>query len=455
MRYDTKLDLKLKQTIGISPQMLLEAELLQLPILELSQRIQKEIEENPCLEEVPRPEEPREEKKSETELKGLEDLRGESPHPYITKDSEDDDKDLEPEAPQIGFWDRIEAQIAVNYEEGTEEGEIARTIIDHLDGKGFLSTPVSEIARILKKDEEKIEKIRQEIMRNLDPVGVASLDRRELFLVQLESMDLCDSFIYNFIRDHWLDCQSMGTEEVLTQLGVTEEERREIQKIFQSLYSAPIERYSEERSEYVYPEVIIKLVEGKLVVEIAEWGLPKVNINPYYFEILNRDESPGEVKKFLKERMKRALDFLKALENRRENIIKVAEFIVTYQEDFLMGKTKYLNPITQTEAAQRLNIPISTFNRVVKGRYADTPVGIFELKFFFAKGVQMGGIQVSQEILKEKIRELIRNESPDNPLSDKEISLYLRREGFDIARRTVAEYRKEMGIPSSKKRHKK
>jgi len=454
MRYESKLDLKLKQTIGISPQMLLEAELLQLPILELSQRVQKEIEENPCLEEEPRLEEPREERKDEIELKGLEDLSGESVHPMASKDSEEDEKDLEPEAPQIGFWDRIEAQIAVHYEDGTEEKEIARLIVDHLDGKGFLSTPVSELARILKKDEEKVEKIRQEIMRNLDPVGVASLDRRELFLVQLESLNLADTFIYKFIRDHWLDCQSIGTEEVLNKLGVTEEEKREIQKIFQNLYSAPVEKYGEERSEYVYPEVIIKLVEGQLVVEIAEWGLPKVNINPYYFEILNKDESPQDVKKFLKDKMKRALDFLKALENRRENIIKVAEFIASYQKDFLLNKTKYLNPITQTEAAQRLNIPISTFNRVVKGRYADTPVGIFELKFFFAKGIQMGGIQVSQEILKEKIRELIKNESPDNPLSDKEISQRLRKEGFDIARRTVAEYRKEMGIPSSKKRHK-
>lgn len=453
MRAETKLELKLK--LGVSPQMLLEAEILQLPILELSYRIQKELEENPCLEELPQKEEEVEEKKEKDELKGLEDLAGDSPHPLVVKRDEEEERESEIEAPVIGFWDRIEAQLEVEYRGREKELKIARAIIDNLDGEGFLATPVSEIARILGVKEEEVERIRLEISRNFDPVGIASRDRQELYLRQLESMNMENSPLYKLIKEHWYDLQIVGIEEVMKTINMDDKEREAVKRAFQNLYRTPAEKYSEERIEYVYPEVIIKQVGGKLVAELVEWGLPKITLSQYYVNLLKSDEIPEETRKFIKEKVKKAIDFMRAIENRRENILKVTEFIIQYQEDFLLGKTKYLNPITQTEAASILDIPISTFNRVVKGRYADTPVGVFELKFFFAKGVNMGGVQVSQEVLREKIRELIANESKENPLSDKEIAELLRKEGFTIARRTVAEYRKEMGIPNSKKRRKK
>jgi RNA polymerase sigma-54 factor len=455
MRMDQKLELK--QKLGLVPQMLLEAELLQLQIIELRQRIQRELETNPVLEEEPREELPVEEDEElkDENLKEILELSADPKLPLsIEKDDEDEDRESRWEAPQVGFWERVDAQLEVLYPKGSKCRKIAEAIINSLDGMGYLSRSIEEIAKELNVKESEVEYVRQEIMRGFDPVGVAAKNLREMFMVQLEDRGLTDTLAYKIVKDYWDRLEKEGLEFLAKGLGLDEEKRKELGQIFRSLYSSPQDKYSEERSEYVYPEVIFKVVDDKLVVELMEWDVPSLQLSPYYLEMLYNEGCSKEAKQFLRMKVRRAMDFLRAIENRRHNILKVSEFIAEMQRDFLLGKTKFLKPITQTEAAHRLNIPISTFNRVVKGRYADTPVGVFELRFFFTKGISKGDEQVSSDELKNAIRKLIENEDPHHPLSDQEIADLLRKEGFKIARRTVAEYRKEMGIPKSSKRRK-
>lgn len=451
MKMENKIELK--QKLGLVPWVLLEAELLQLPILELRQKIQAELEENPVLEEQPKDEISLEiEDSGDSKMDDYKELSGDPRLPLSTEKEDDEDRELTWEAPQVSFWQRIEAQLNVFFAYTPKDKKIAEVIVDSLDGLGYLSKKIEKIAEELGVETSEVERVRQQILRGFDPVGVAATSLRELLSVQLEDLGLTHSIAYEIVKEHWEILEKKGIDGLVNELNLGEEKKGELVNILKSLYSAPQDKYVEERSEYVYPEVLFKIIENEIVVELNEWQIPSIQISSYYLDILSQKGCPRETKQFLRAKVKRALDFLRAIENRRQNILKVAEFIAKHNEDFLRGKTKFLKPVTQTEAASLLEIPISTFNRVVKGRYADTPVGIFELRFFFTKGVNKSGEQVPQHYLKEAIKKIISSEDPHHPYSDQEISDLLKKDGFTIARRTVAEYRKEMGIKKSSQR---
>ncbi len=453
MRLVSKLDVK--QTQILAPITLLEAELLQLPLDKLEQRIREELEANPCLEEAPKWEKD-ERDHQKNELPRIEEFTGDPVLPLaFDHDEEEEEIDARWQAPQIGFWERVDVQVSVNFSHDPEKERIAQAIADSLDGRGLLSKPVEEIAKELGVSPELVEEIRRQMMLSFDPVGVAAKDQREVYLVQLEELGYVGSPLYKIISEKWELAKEKGIEKLLRENGLSEEEVREQLHILKGLYPFPVEKYSEERSNYIYPEVIIKIVDGRLVVELVESGLPRITLSSYYSKILQDENASPQELKFVKERVRKALEFLQALERRRTNILKVAEFIAEYHKDFLMGRKDYLDPITQSKAAALLNIPISTFNRVVKGRYADTPVGIFELRFFFTRGVPQGDKMVSKSVVKRLIKEMIENEDKNTPLSDQEIAKRLQEQGYEIKRRTVAEYRKEMGIPNSSKRRRK
>jgi RNA polymerase sigma-54 factor len=203
----------------------------------------------------------------------------------------------------------------------------------------------------------------------------------------------------------------------------------------------------------VVPEVIIKLVEDELIVELVERGLPKIYINPAAQKALDDPSTSPEQKKELRERMRRAMDFFKALYERKTNIRRVAEFVISYQEDFLRRKTKHMSPITQTEAAEKLELHISTLNRVVKGRWADTPVGVYELRDFFSKGVESSAGQVSHDFIMDRIKQMVAEEDKRKPLTDRVIAERLHEEmKIELSRRSITEYRQKLGIPKCSQR---
>lgn len=442
----------IKTGLRIIPRAILESTLLSLSLDDLGQAIRAELESNPVIIEIPRKEKPVEKQEDKEAIPKIVEFSADPRLPLSYDIDEEEEIDGRFQAPQISFWERIDVQLDVNFNHDERRKAIAREIIDSLDGRGLLAKPVEKIASDLRVPKEEVEVIRRTIMRTFDPIGVAALDQREVYLAQLVELGQEESLLYKLIDERWDEVKERGLEALLIEAGLDEEQRNECFRILKSLYPFPVEKYSEVNSEYVYPEVIIRIVEGKLVVELVDSGLPRITISSYYARVLEEGKASPEEINFIKEKLRRAEDFLSALEKRRANIQKVAEFIVEYHRDFLLGKKDYLEPITQTRAAELLGIPISTFNRVVKGRYADTPVGIFELKFFFKRGVPRGEAMAPREAVMNMIREMIENEDKDAPLSDQEIADRLERQGYAIKRRTVAEYRKEMGIPNSSKR---
>ncbi len=458
MRLDIRQTPSLRLRPLLLPRIRLEVELLQLPILELSQRIQQELEKNPCLEEDRSVQEasPEETKQRELEeVRRLLELGGDSvPIPYGEPEEEEETVPVYESKP-LGFWQRIEVQLHSYFAPESQERKIAEALVEALDGLGFLAEPVETIAERLGVSPEDVERVRQEILREWDPEGIAALDQRELLLIQLESLGYRDTLAWKIIHNHWDVLSKEGWEGVQKVLNVPRSEIESAQHLVSLLYSSPSEKYAvDTTSAYIVPEVYFRLIEGRIVVELEESGVPRLRLSRRYMALLNSESTDEKTKKFIIQQVKRAEEFLAALDKRRQNIRKVAELIAEWHEDFLKGKTIDLKPLTQTEAAQRLEIPVSTLNRVVKGRYAETPVGLFELRFFFQRGAG-GSSEISLDKTLHLIQEIIENEDPERPYTDDEIRQILKRKyGVILSRRSVAIKRASLGIPNSNKRRK-
>ncbi len=451
---------KLRQRLKPIPIQLLEQELLQVPVVALATRIQSEVERNPCLEletPVPAPS-VEQERRREREAERLAEFAGDARLP-VGVDPDDEEAEQVPSftAPPVSFWRRLEIQLNLDFPEGTPEHRIARAILDHLNDEGFLEVPVESLAQELGEPVDRVEKVRRTMFYEWDPTGIAALDPRELYLLQLETLGYQDHKAYALIRDHWPLLRMGGLPAAQTVLNLSDEEVEEIQHLFDALYPSPRAKYGDAGTEaaYVVPEVFFRVVEGQIVVELEESFVPRVRLSRYYERLLKDPATDARTRRFLQERIQQALEFLRALDSRRQNIRRVAELIAQTQRDFLLGQRPFLVPMTETEAAERLGTSVSTISRIVRDRYADTPVGVFELRFFFRRGAG-GSHTVGIDEVQERIRQLVAQEDPTKPLTDEALARILREEyGIKISRRSVTEYRKALGIPKSSRRRRK
>ncbi|HDL60424.1 MAG TPA: hypothetical protein ENH14_03095 [candidate division WOR-3 bacterium] len=417
MKQDFRLELK--QTLKPLPLLIVEAKLLELPLLELQDKIREEALQNPFIEF-------QDESLMIQEIINLDQIidRGDYSHPLVDEDEERDRID-ERWVQKDSIWPRLEIQLEMEFPQ-KKLRLIAYSILNRLDEKGFLSCSVEEIAQEVNTSPEIVEKVREKIMR-FDPLGVGALNVKEYTILQLHDRG------FKNVKDP----------------GVFIKEHPEVKKF---LLPYPLYKYEDTKSPYVYPEVIIKIEGNELRVEVDENPILNFRVNKKYLELLQSPDLDKQTRKFLKEKYQKVLEFQRMLLKRRENIRKVAEFIAESQKDFLLGKNNFLVPITQKEAASQLNIPISTFNRIVKNKYADTPRGIFELRFFFKKAVGRFNSRVSEDELLLLIKEIVENENPQKPYSDEDIAIILKQKGINISRRSVRDKRAQLGIPPSSKR---
>ena len=458
MRQVHRLEPTLKTKPILTLQKRLETELLQLPLPELEIRIHEEIVDNPCLESeetvfdsIDAMQE--NELKQLEEIDRLRELGGDLPPIAVVPDYEEEELVPDYSPPPMNFWKRLETQLEAYFSNNEKLYAIAEKILDYVNGFGFLTHSVDEIAEELGVKSSEVDEVRKTIMYEWDPLGVASLDQKEFLITQLDYLGLKGTPAWEVVSEHFETLTRGGWDELKEKIGFTDEEMEKARRTIERLYPAPVEMYTTlEEPGYIKPEVYFRLVEDRIVVEIEESGIPRLRLNRVYLDKINDPKIDKKTRKFIEERVKRALDFIKALDSRRQNIRKVSELIAKYHEDFLKGKTHQLKPLTQKDAAEMLNIHVSTLNRVVKGRYAETPVGIFELRFFFQRGAG-GSSSVSLDTLNQYIRDIIENEDPSSPLTDDDIRLILKRDyGVIISRRTVAMVRKKLGIPNSNKR---
>ena len=329
----------------------------------------------------------------------------------------------------------------------------AEAVVGNLDPNGRINTTNEEIAESEGCAEEEVERARQIVMR-LDPVGCGARDVRECLLVQLEARGESDTLAAALIREHPLsDLQQHKLQNLSKQRGDSVETLLgELDRI-RTLDPYPGRRYSSEEAILIVPEIFIEKIDDEYVIYFADDGSPRLRLSQSYSKILGQPDTSKETKDFIKEKTRSAIDLLRNIEHRRQTIYRVVECIVRRQQEFLDKGVQFIRPMMLKDVAEETGMHLSTISRVVNRKYAHTPQGVLELRRFFTEGMMNeDGEEVSTRILKLKIKKLIEDEDPHNPITDDQVVKILMKDGMKLSRRTVAKYRDQMNIPGSRER---
>ncbi|MCX7895748.1 MAG: RNA polymerase factor sigma-54 [Thermoanaerobaculum sp.] len=328
-------------------------------------------------------------------------------------------------------------------------------LVGNLEPDGYLRTPLRELSQQVGVEEPLMEEALAWIQQ-LDPPGVGARNLQECFLLQLRrrsnptameklALAVVEQAFSLLLQQEW--------GKIAEQFGVTVEDVRGAMEVLRKLPPHPGLLLGSTGPTAIEPDVVVRKVGNRWQVELVDDRLPEVHLSPRYLQLLRNRSADRQTLTFVRERFKHALWFLRAVEQRHHTILRVAEAIVRRQEAFLDHGLQFLRPMVLRDVADELGIHESTVSRVVQGKYMATPRGVLPFKFFFhsSLGHALAG-DVSSVVVKEKIRELILGEDPRKPLADSKIARQLNRQGIRIARRTVAKYREELGIPSSELR---
>jgi RNA polymerase sigma-54 factor len=349
-------------------------------------------------------------------------------------------------AEKTTLWDHLDWQANLTFHDPVER-DIAERIIGNINEDGYLIVTPAELAETMPAPLERIEAVRRTILA-FDPVGVAALDLKECLLAQMDSLQIKDETTRAIVTEHLPLLEKSDFAQLGRVLGRTPAAVKYHLEVIKGLDPAPGRKYSEERPSYVVPDIIVTKEGEELKVGLSDEGLPRLRINAYYRQLLAKalKDNP-EAYRYLKDKMKKALWFLRSLDQRDQTIYKVARSVVAKQKDFLEKGLDFLQPLTLMEIAQEIGVHESTVGRVVANKFIMTPRGVFSLKYFFHKALAGdAGEDVSSLRVKDRIRKMVEAEDQAAPLSDMEIEEILGRENFHIARRTVAKYRKQLNI---------
>lgn len=335
-----------------------------------------------------------------------------------------------------------------------KEYEIGVFIIGNIDKDGYLRITIPEIAETFNVEEQFVEGVLKKI-QDFDPVGVGARDLRECLLAQIKLLPSCPPLVKKIVEDYLSYLEEMDYHSISKELGVSLDSVINAVKVISSLEPKPGRAYSDEGIHYIVPDVYIYRVDDKFAILLNDDGMPKLKLSRYYRDILkNEKEIDRKTCAYLKDKLRSAIWFMKSIHQRQRTIYKVVSAIVDFQKEFLEKGIKYLRPLILKDVAEVVGLHESTVSRVTANKFAHTPQGIFELKFFFSKGLNKGGENIASEVVKEEIKKIITSEDSKRPYTDQAIVSMLRRSNVNIARRTVAKYREAMGIPPASKRRK-
>ncbi len=473
---------KLTQTLKMTPEMQLAIKILQLNSTELKSQIQEVLESNPVVEldesaETPNelPLEKLEEQPSEGSIASVE-FQEESRNDYgvdwqkyiedaenteikASSNSYSNDEETSFEnfvSKKTTLREHLTHQLSEVELDPTEQ-KIAEYLIGLIDSNGYLRTSDEQIAESLKIDVSIITKVRK-IIQTMEPVGVGAYDLKECLLIQALDEGYDDDAVITIISNHLEDIAQNKLSNIAKATGYSLEEIKDVIDTIKSFEPRPGASFaSSEEQIFISPEVFIEKVGDEYVVTVNESDIPQLRINPAYKDALkNLDKTEKETGDFIKSRLESARSFLKYVDKRKETILNVTKAICEVQRDFFDFGILHLKPLTLQDVASMAGVHESTVSRATNGKYAQTPRGLFELKFFFSGAARtQSGDDVSTMAVKQRINDIVKSEDPSKPLSDSAIVDILAKEGIELARRTVAKYRIELNIPSSSARRRK
>ena len=488
MSIEMKQSLKQSLQLVMTPQLQQAIKLLQLSQMELVDTIREEMMENPVLEDgvetaAEQPREPDAESSAEQQMQGETEISApnietrEVEHEvtgdatsaaseidwdnylenYSSAPSMPSYKPNNEELPSLestltkktSLFEHLVWQLKLSHFPEPEE-RTGMLIIGNLDISGYLLEP--SMAEIAEEAEVTLE-LAEEVLKKIqlfDPVGVGSRSLQECLLVQAQHLGVDDPILVRIITDHLGNLEKKNYQAIARDLKEPIEEIYEAAKVIMNFDPRPGREYTTEEPHYITPDVFIHKVGDKYFVVPNDDGLPKLKISSFYKSALN---GTPQAREYIQDKLRSAQWLIRSIQQRQRTIVKVTESIIKFQRDFFDKGIAFLKPLILRDVAEDINMHESTISRVTTNKYVHTPQGIFELKFFFNSGIsRTDGDEVASEAVKTKIKQIITAEDNRHPHSDQRIVELLKDQGIDIARRTVAKYREQLGILSSSKR---
>jgi RNA polymerase sigma-54 factor len=466
----------------LSPQQIQMIKLLEVPAIQLEQRIKKEIEENPALEEgadeLPADQEAEEEKFDEKEQDefSIDDYLNDEDVPDYKLQTRNYSKDSErkseiPFSSGSSFHEHLESQVGLRIL--TEEQEIlVEQILGNIDGDGYLRRELENIVddlaftQNITTTEEELEEV-LEIVQDLDPAGVGARNLRECLLLQIQRKDLenevtalahklLDKYFDEFTKKHY--------DKIQSRLDIDDDQLRDGLDEILRLNPKPGGSFSDplnKSNQHIVPDFILELIDNELEVHLNARNLPDLRVSRTYAEMLEdysmnkkKTKTQKEAITFVKQKLDSARWFIDAMKQRQNTLLHTMEAILTYQVEYFMeGDETRLRPMILKDIAEVTSLDISTISRVANSKYIQTHFGIFALKYFFSEGLQTdSGEEVSTREIKKILQECLDKEEKKKPLTDEKLTEILQEKGYQIARRTVAKYREQLNIPVARLR---
>ncbi len=489
-------ELRQKLLQKLTPQQIQVIKLLEMPVMQLEQKIKAELEENPVLEEMESPadealkiepsgQEPQMDAESDAENGDdekpeneptantddeftVEDYIDDEDIPYYKLDAQNFDPNAKneevPFSASVSFTEFLERQLRERLL-SDKEFELGRYLIGNLDDDGYLYRDLDAIANDLAFNEgieatkDELSKVLSEI-KQLDPAGVGAKDLRECLLLQISRKDHSEKVIKlaeTVIRDMFPEFSKKHYAKISQHLRLKDHELKEVLAEILKLNPRPGSAFNDPATklmEHIIPDFILENREGELYLSLNSRNMPELRISDEYALMVEQANSKAQKKDkeaitFIREKMNKARMFIDAVKQRQDTMMRTMNAIIELQRAYFVdGNEQRLKPMILKDVAKRTGYDISTISRVVSSKYIQTHFGIYPLKYFFSEGMQnTDGTEVSTREIKSILSECISNENKQDPLTDEQLVEVLKSKGYTIARRTVAKYREQLGIP--------
>lgn len=459
-----KQGLELKQTQKLSPLQIQTIKLIELPVQELEQRIRAELEENPVLDDTPDPQAREDDRKDVS----LDQIAEDESIPSYKLRVNNWGKDARPEyntfsvresfsqslIDQLGFRNLDEHQNAVGL-----------FLIGSLDSDGYLRRDIESLVDDLafrsgiQTDADEVESILY-VIQEFEPAGVGARDLRECLLLQLKACRQTPDVV-NAVRildQEFAEFTNKHFQKVMSRLGLTEDELKAATARIVRLNPAPggqIDDSYNDQAQQIVPDFLLEESEGRLSFSMPRFSIPELRVNRKYADILMdakgaSEKAQKEAASFVKQKLDSAKWFIEALKQRHNTLEKTMQAILDYQAAYFEsgGDESRLRPMVLKDIAGKTGFDISTISRVVNSKYIETPFGIFPLKYFFSEGMEnKDGDEISTRELKKALQECVDAEDKKKPLTDEQLVVEMEKRGYKVARRTIAKYRGQLGIP--------
>ena len=455
-----KQGLELKQTQKLSPLQIQTIKLIELPIQELEQRIRKELEENPVLDEEASKE--KEEGEAPREV-SLSEYKEDDSIPSYRLRSDNYSKDERPQYSTFSVKESFTQSLMeqLGYRNLTEhQYSVAAFIIGRLDDDGYLD--LSFRANIETDEVEVLQMLK--VIQEFEPLGVGARDLRECLLLQIRHCKKSPAVVnaVKILESHFNDFTSKHFQKIMTRMGLSEDEMKAAIAKILKLNPSPggqIDDSYSDQAQQIIPDFLLEYKDGELLLTMPRFSIPELRVNRKYADLLMEaaNSSEREMKEaaaFVRKKLDSAKWFVEAIKQRHNTLQSTMQAIIDYQREyFIDGDETNLKPMVLKDIAEKTGYDISTISRVVNSKYIETHFGIYSLKYFFSEGLEnQDGEEVSTRELKKALQECVDSEDKHKPLTDDELVVKMTEMGYKVARRTVAKYRDQLGIPKARLR---